>query len=269
MKLLDNIQILQTLNSPYPIKNGYFNFHCGANNTIWIQGRDHWTVEVDRNGVVQRRFRQNDGVRALCISSTGDAVFLTTFSSPKVYLLKDRNVEVLLKLNGWRPRGLCFGENSYLFVSMRKTDLSESKVVRYKEGEANKEYQFDGEGNNLYSISTKHLMNLCQNRNGDICVVDTNAVVVVNVEGMLKFVYRGNPSLPNGQFMPRDIATDIHGLIMTNDFCNHSVHIFDCDGNFLRFIQSPTGDGGLGFDADNNLVLGDKTGELYIIRYWE
>ena len=100
-------------------------------------------------------------------------------------------------------------------------------------------------------------------------VVVGTVVVVLNVEGMLKFVYRGNPSLPNGQFMPRDIATDIHGLIMTNDFCNHSVHIFDCDGNFLRFIQSPTGDGGLGFDADNNLVLGDKTGELYIIRYWE
>ena len=112
-------------------------------------------------------------------------------------------------------------------------------------------------------------MNLCQNRNGDICVGDANAVVVVNVEGMLNSVYGGNPSLPNGQFRPRDIATDIKGLILTNNLCSHSVHILDRDGNFLRFIQSPTGDGGLGFDADNNLVLGDKAGELYIIRYWE
>ena len=155
---------------------------------------------------------------------------------------------------------------------MRKKDLSESKVVRYREGEANKEYQFDERGINLYSLFTKYLLYLCQNLNGDICVEDTalNAVVVVNVEGMLKFVYRGNPPLPNGQFRPRDIATDINGLIMTNDLYSHSVHILDCDGKFIRLIENPTGDGGLRIDSDNNLLLGEYvTGEIHIIKYWE
>ena len=272
MKLLENIQSLQAIQSPNPNPKGYFNLYCGANDTIWINGPAKWTSEVDRNGVVLRRFRKHGGVRALCIISTGDAVFLTAFGSPKVYLLKDQNVEVLLNLNGWCPRGIFCGEDGDLFVSMRKKDLSESKVVRYKEGEAKHEYQFDGEGNHLYSLFTKYLLHLCQNRNGDICVADPalNAVVVVNVEGMLKFLYRGNAVMLNGHFMPRSIATDINGLIITNDCYSHSVHILDCDGKFLRLIENPTGDGGLRVDSDNNLLLGEYvTGKIHIIKYWE
>ena len=272
MALLENIQILHTLQSPYPNPRGFFNFFCGAKDAIWINGAKKMTTEVDRKGVILRRFRKNNGVRAVCINAKGDVVLMSTFRFQKVFLLKDQTFEVLLNLLDWRPRGLCFGNNGDLFVSMRKKDLSESKVVQYNEGEAIKEYQFDEEGNNLYSLFTKYLLHLCQDLNGDICVADTalNAVVVVNVEGMLKFVYRGNPSLPNGQFRPRDIATDINGLIMTNDLYSHLVHILDCDGNFLRSIKNPTGDGGLSVDSDNNLVLGEHiTGEIHIIKYWE
>ena len=184
MKLLEKIQTLQTLKSPNLNPKCYFNLYCGANDTIWITGPNRWTTEVDRKGVILRRLRIYGGVRALCINSKGDAVFMSAFRCRKVFLLNDQKIEVLLNLQDWRPRGICFGENGDLFVSMRKKDLSESKVVRYKEGQAKHEYQFDGEGNNLYSLFTKYLLPLCQNRNGDICVADTalNAVVVVNVE---------------------------------------------------------------------------------------
>ena len=272
MKLLENIQTLQTLQSPYPNPRGYLNIYCGAKNTIWITGPNRWITEVDRKGVILRRFVKHGGVRAVCINAKGDVVLLSTFRSSRIFLLKEHNYEVLLNLQDWRPRGICFGEDGDLFVSMRKKDLSESKVVRYREGEAIKEYQFDERGTNLYSLFTKYLLQICQNRNGDICVADSalNAVVVVNVEGMLKFLYRGNTEMLSGHFMPHAIATDINGLIMTNDLYSQSVHILDCDGNFLRLIENPTGDGGLSVDSENNLVLGKYVnGEIHIIKYWE
>lgn len=269
MKLLEDIQFLQTL-CPYADPKGYFDFNCGANDTIWIHDSEKWTTEVDKNGIILRELRPRSGIRAICVDSKGNSVFFKAFSCSKVFLLNHHNTKILMDLQDWRPRGLCFGEDDDLFVSMRKQDMSESKVVRYRDGEAKHDYQFDDKGNRLYSIHTKSFLHVCQNRNGDICVADADAVVVLNVEGMLKFVYRGHLSTPENKFTPRNIATDINSLIITNDLHNHKVHILDCDGNFLRFIKNPPGDGGLSLDSNNNLLLGDYgTGEIHIIKYWE
>ena len=99
MKLLENIQTLQTLQSPYPNPRGYFNIYCGAKDTIWINGPDKCTNELDRKGVILRRFRVHGGVRALCFNSKGDAVFLSAFCCRKVFIFNDQNIEVLLNLH--------------------------------------------------------------------------------------------------------------------------------------------------------------------------
>lgn len=47
------------------------------------------------------------------------------------------------------------------------------------------------------------------------------------------------------------------------------MHIIDCDGNFIRYIEYPCS-GGISVDADHNLVVGElTTGNIRIIKYLE
>lgn len=47
------------------------------------------------------------------------------------------------------------------------------------------------------------------------------------------------------------------------------MHIIDCNGNFIRYIEYPCS-GGISVDADHNLVVGElTTGNIRIIKYLE
>lgn len=117
------------------------------------------------------------------------------------------------------------------------------------------------------------MLPITENGNGDICVADYigKAVVVVNPDGEFRFNYKGNLS-PNSiyiSFQPCGIVTNVNEEILIIDDVMDSVHVIDRDGNFLRYIEYPSM-GGLGIDADNNLVIGEEdTGKIRIIKYLE
>ena len=177
--------------------------------------------------------------------------------------------EIIL-LRVWIPQGVCSTRSGDLLVIMKShsEDDRETRVARYTYfGIRAMTIQRDAQGQPLYSSG--YYKYLAENRNGDICVADSeaNAVVVVNANGHLRFRYTSD----FGVFTPRAIATDSQANILTTDWVNHCVHIIDRDGHFLRFIdncnlQHPYG---LSVDTEDNLFVAElSTGRVKKIQYF-
>ena len=180
------------------------------------------------------------------------------------------NIQPLITLQGWRPRGLCSTSAGDLLVIMDSDDFEETKVVRYDGSTEQQCIQFDNQGQPLYSSGGNKYIS--ENRNLDVCVADilAHAVVVVDRDGGFRFKY--SQSFFNNQgFYLAGIATDSKGCIMTSDSNNHCVHILDQDG-FLRSriticVYTPWG---LSLDSRHNLFVGEwKTGIVKKIKYYQ
>lgn len=115
---------------------------------------------------------------------------------------------------------------------------------------------------------------LTENGNRDICVADYagKAVVVVDGSGDLRFKYRGHnilAQLKNKMVHPNEIVNDKNHHILISDKWNNFVHIIDCDGIFIRFIECPC-TGGISVITDQNLVVGElSAGGIHFIKYFE
>lgn len=98
------------------------------------------------------------------------------------------------------------------------------------------------------------------------------AVVVVDGSGDLRFKYRGHNILAQLKYKmvhPYAIVTDKNHHILISDKWNNLVHIIDCDGKFIRYIECQC-TGGISVNTDQNLVVGElSAGGIHFIKYFE
>lgn len=179
----------------------------------------------------------------------------------------------MIKLSEWIPLGLCSTSSDDFLVIMDSDKYKKTKVVRYSGFSVRQEIQFEENGEPLYSFGD-NIKYISENRNLDVCVADhgAHAVVLVNLAGRFRFVYKG-PSLttPNETFDPYGIATDSEGKILISDRVNNRIHIVDEDGKFLRYIDncdlhSPWG---LCVDIEDQLYVAESgRGKVKCIQYY-
>ena len=136
--------------------------------------------------------------------------------------------------------GFRFGTNPiYLLLFLRREDSRQSKVVKVMSTISHfppTEFQYDNEGKDLYNSNCYDFF-LEVNRNGDICVSDTTALVVIDKRGNFRFRYHGKVfDTFDKPFKPMGVTTDPWGNILLADLDNRCIHLLDQDGNFVRYI---------------------------------
>nr|XP_022322625.1 uncharacterized protein LOC111124056 [Crassostrea virginica] len=192
--------------------------------------------------------------------------------SRTVYKVQNDQTEEIIMLQGWVPMNLCVISFGDLLVTMYSEDKTPSKVFRYSGSTVKQTIQLDEEGQPLYSGNHK-IKYISENRNLDICVADSEAVAVVEVNqaGKFRFRYTGHSSSrKKNTFTPYGITTDGQSRILTSDCNNHCININDTDGQFLRFIDKcDLGDPyGLCLDGNDSLYVCEfYKGNVKKIRY--
>ncbi|XP_062598826.1 uncharacterized protein LOC134260271 [Saccostrea cucullata] len=267
--LLDEPELITTIDTVY---DSPYSVTCLRDEGIWTCGEDKIMKLYNLQGKLLKSIKTKSGnsPRDIAVTRNGDLLY----TDPKrrtINIVKNDQIQEVIRLQRWKPKGVCNTSSGDLLVIMNSIDDKQSKVGRYSGSTEKQTIQFDSENKPLYS-SVDCTIYISENRNLDICVADylAHAVVVVNQAGQLRFRYTGHPSITKGSFYPYGITTDSKSQILTADHDNHCVHIVDQNGQFLRYInncdlQAPWG---LCVDTRDNLFVAEwSSGKVKKIKY--
>ncbi|XP_062612912.1 uncharacterized protein LOC134274669, partial [Saccostrea cucullata] len=194
------------------------------------------------------------------VNHDGDLIYIDSKNSINRLSTVNKVKTILIKYTEqWEP--LCVYSSPStgdLLVGMYHTDTDTGKVVRYNStGEDIQTIQYENNtGQGLYTMPVY----ITENRNGDVIVSDLLrfAVIVTVCGGSYRFSYTEPPS--KSDLEPYGICTDALLHILVCDYNTQSVHIIDCDGNFLSQVHTSSD----GIDIPYGLSYDDKTNLLWV-----
>ncbi|XP_056002630.1 uncharacterized protein LOC125661996 [Ostrea edulis] len=237
--LLDEPRLTATIDTG---NDGPCSVSCLSEDQVWTHGSNEIIKLRNLQSKLLTSIQTESGNKPedIAVTRDGDLVY-TDYDNKTVNLVKNKEIQNLITLQGWVPLNVCSTASDDLLVIMITDYETQSKVVRYSGSTEKQSIQFDDQSRPLYS--SDYIIRdsyISENRNLDICVADykARAVVVVNQSGELRFRYTGHPFNTKGPFDPIGITTDSQSHILTADCNNDRIHILDQDGQFLRYIQN-------------------------------
>jgi hypothetical protein len=248
-----------------------YGISCLSDEQVWTRGNSKIMKLLSLQGKLLKSIQTKSGNEPKDIAVTQDGNLVYTDTNT-VNLVKNKQVQTVIRVRGWRPWNICSASSGDLLVTMVSDDYQQYKVVRYSGFTKTQTIQFDDQGQPLYSSGVfSDIKFISENINLDICVADNeaSAVVVVNQSGKLRFRYTGHPFDTMESFDPVGITTDSLSHILTADCDNHRIHILNEDGQFLRYIRNCGLDLPLGLSVDikDNLFVANGDRKVKKIKY--
>lgn len=167
----------------------------------------------------------------------GDLVYVDNYDR-SLNIVKGTEVHTMIKLQEWRPLGVCSSYSDELLLLMVNDSNNQAKVLRYSGSTEKQSIQLEDKGKPLFppTGSYNFPICICENKHYDICVTDkkAKAVLIVDENGELQFRYTSFKRL----FQPMGILTDRQSRILISDRINNLIHILNPDGRLLRYIDN-------------------------------
>ncbi|XP_062614725.1 E3 ubiquitin-protein ligase TRIM71-like [Saccostrea cucullata] len=267
-ELLDKARVIATI--PTGVKP-LWRVACVGTDEAWVSGNDKVIRRVDIRGSLQEsvtttcKYNPSD----ISVTKQGELIY-SDFINETVNIVRSGKTMVLFTTpRGWGPYGLCCTRSGDILVNVYSN--KQNKILRYQ-GKILKQEIYEDEHKNLIFKEGLLSLPMAENNNGDICVSDRNAdiVIVVDKTGRVRFRYDGTPARREKSFRPRQIVTDSMSQIIVIDYDNACLHILDQDGQFLRCVDNCGLDkpSDLSLDSEGRLWVGlNDSGEIKLILY--
>ena len=239
-----------------------YSVRCLNDGKFWTCGGNECIQLYNTKGELLESIETSPGYPSdLALTGNGEVLY-TDYLNSTINAVKNTQPQLLIRLRGWRPWGICGSKHGDILVIMDSVNKEPARVVRYSGLKKKQTIQRDDKRQALYT--TGEIKHLKENNNLDICVADrrAGALVVVSTVGKFRFRYKGSSSHCLKQpFDPVCVTTDSHGRILTTDYNNHCVHILDMEGQFLRYIENRNlhTPWGLCVDSSDNLFVGEES----------
>ena len=142
---------------------------CLSDEKIWIIGNDEILNLYNLQGEVLRSVQTKSGNRpeGIAVTRSWDLVY-ADYEDRSVNLVSGTQMEPLITLQRWKPRGLCSTSSGGFQVIMDSDDEGQTKVMRYTDSKEKQTIYSDDKGMPLYTPGD--IKNLSENRNLDICI---------------------------------------------------------------------------------------------------
>ncbi|XP_062572383.1 E3 ubiquitin-protein ligase TRIM45-like [Saccostrea cucullata] len=143
-QLLEEPKTVTTIDTGY----GYlYNVACLSDEEIWTSGNSNTMKLFSINqGSLLKAIRTKSGnlLTDIKVTKSGDLVY-TEYNGGTINTVKNKKIEAI-RLQNWKPRGVCSTSSGDLLVTMYNDDYKQTKVVRYSGSTEKQTIQFDDKG---------------------------------------------------------------------------------------------------------------------------